>query len=373
MSIVVDGDFPGGNIHVESVGETTVRLRQQLRDTSGHWFYWYFRVRGAAGKTVTFQFTDGDVMGVTGPAYSVDDGLTWDWLGASTTAANSFNYTFGPNAHDVRFSVGLPYVQQHWERWRVQGADKLPATDLVLCTTPQGRTTELLHISPSDTVKARLLLTARHHACEAVANYVLEGILDSIATEPGNWLRRHADVLAVPFVDKDGVENGDQGKNRQPRDHNRDYGTAPLYSSVRALQHIIADKPHLPLVAIDLHCPYLKGGNHQHIHFVGSDDPAMWHEQKVFSSILEETCTGPLPYEAAGNLPYGQGWNKGDTYVQGLTFAKWASMNEFTLLSTTMEIPYAVAGHVPVTVQNARLLGHDVARALQQYMTVPRA
>ena len=41
--------------------------------------------------------------------------------------------------------------------------------------------------------------------------------------EDGYWFRRNVEVLAIPFMDKDGVEEGDQGKNRKPRDHNRDY------------------------------------------------------------------------------------------------------------------------------------------------------
>ena len=59
-----------------------VFLRQDLRDTEGFWFYWYFRVRGASGRTLTFHFTDGKPVGVRGPAISLDEGATWTWLGA---------------------------------------------------------------------------------------------------------------------------------------------------------------------------------------------------------------------------------------------------------------------------------------------------
>jgi hypothetical protein len=53
---------------------------------------------------------------------------------------------------------------------------------------------------------------------------------------PGRWLRDRVEFLIVPFVDKDGVEEGDQGKNRHPHDHNRDYATPCLYPEVQALR-----------------------------------------------------------------------------------------------------------------------------------------
>jgi hypothetical protein len=42
-------------------------------------------------------------------------------------------------------------------------------------------------------------------------------------SKDGRWFRENVEVVIVPFMDKDGVEEGDQGKNRKPHDHNRDY------------------------------------------------------------------------------------------------------------------------------------------------------
>ena len=77
---LIDCDFPGGNIIVEGIDGDDVRLRQDLRDTDGFWFWWSMRVRGAAGRTLRFNFTDGKVVGVRGPAASPDGGRTWRWL-----------------------------------------------------------------------------------------------------------------------------------------------------------------------------------------------------------------------------------------------------------------------------------------------------
>lgn len=57
-AVTVDANLPAGNVVVEGISGDTVRLRQDLRDTSGEWFYWAFRVTGAAGRTLTFDFTN---------------------------------------------------------------------------------------------------------------------------------------------------------------------------------------------------------------------------------------------------------------------------------------------------------------------------
>lgn len=61
-------------------------------------------------------------------------------------------------------------------------------------------------------------------------------------------------------MDKDGVEDGDQGKNRLPHDHNRDYTGESIYASVRASRDFV---PHWSVgrlkFALDMHCPYILG------------------------------------------------------------------------------------------------------------------
>jgi hypothetical protein len=71
-------------------------------------------------------------------------------------------------------------------------------------------------------------------------------------------------------VDKDGVEAGDQGKNRMPHDHNRDYGDNPIYPEIQAISDI-AHKYKIHF-AIDFHCPALRGDIHKAMHFLGLAD-----------------------------------------------------------------------------------------------------
>ena len=71
----IDAAFPGGNILVDRIEGDAVHLRQDLRDTAGDWFYWAFRVRGAAGRTLAFTFVT-DKFAARGPAISDDGGRT---------------------------------------------------------------------------------------------------------------------------------------------------------------------------------------------------------------------------------------------------------------------------------------------------------
>ena len=106
--VTVDADYPGGNIAFERIDGDHVYVHQELRDTPIWWFYWNFRVRGAAGRTLTFHFTNGDVIGLQGPAVSLDEGDTWSWLGSGSVSGAAFTYTFGAEADSVRFCHAMP-------------------------------------------------------------------------------------------------------------------------------------------------------------------------------------------------------------------------------------------------------------------------
>ena len=80
---------------------------------------------------------------------------------------------------------------------------------------------------------------------------------------------------------------------------------------------------------------------------------------------LERSHLGPLPYRRKQNLPHGQMWN---TLDEPRSFGRWAALQPGVQVAATIEIPYATATEVAVTDQSARALGHDLARAMRQYL-----
>ena len=370
--VVADADYPGGNIVVERIEADKIYLKPDLRDTEGWWFYWNFRVRGARGRRLRFQFTGRNPIGVLGPAVSTDRGLTWSWLGREVVKDASFGYEFAEDAEEARFCFAMPYQQADLGRFLLRHKDNPHLSVRELCKSRKGRSVERLHLGrPDGEPKYRVLLTARHHACEMMAGYSLEGFLEAVLaqSEDGRWFRKHVEVLAIPFVDKDGVEEGDQGKNRRPHDHNRDYAGKSIYPSVGAIREFVPEwsRGHLK-VSFDLHCPYISGPNNEKIYIVGSSNPRIWREQCRFGEMLERVQTGPLQYHARDNLPFGQAWNTAENYKVGKSCSRWAGELEGIRLAASFEIPHANAGGNRVTCQSARAFGRDLARATRLYL-----
>jgi hypothetical protein len=363
----IDADFPGGNVLVEKVEGDLVYLRPDPRDTEGPWFYWYFRVRGGAGRDVTFHFTQANCVGARGPAVSWDGGRNWRWLGAA--GSDDFTCRIPEGVEDARFSVTIPYTQAHWEAFLA--GPRLTAAGLkevgTLCRTPRGRAVETLRLKTLAEPRHRVIITARHHACESMGSYTLEGLVTEILNLGSP--RARTEFLIIPFMDKDGVEQGDQGKNRAPRDHNRDYDGVSHWAETRALRQLLPEWGAGRLaVALDLHCPWIKGGLNEKAYFVGQPDLAIWRAQQALFSQVEAAAKGPIPFVAADGLPFGVDWNVGDSFTRGMTFIGFAVTQPGIQCAATLEIPYANARGAEVNPESARLLGKDIARGLAAYL-----
>lgn len=381
-AVQIDSDFPGGNIIVDSVSpDGIVTLQPDLRDTEGDWFYTAFRVRNAQGQKLTFQFTTANKIGPRGPAVSSDAGATWRFLSTTPDAdSQRFEYAFAPEENETYFALCPLYTRANWlaflERFRNR-PEFLPG---VLCQARDGSDVDMLEITTKDGKTARfaVAMTARHHCCEAVASFVLEGVLEGVMADDqdGEWLRENCRFFIVPMVDEPGVEAGDQGKNRRPHDHNRDYAQE-IYPSVRALKaKIVADFAETPLVFLDWHDPWIRGGEYnERIYAPASDDENATLALKEFSLELEREQRGKtLPYEESYNLPFGVAWNTNSNYERPdgerptLSSKYWAITLPNTILATTYEIPYANASDVEVTPEAAREFGRSAARALRRYL-----
>lgn len=377
--ITVDCDFPGGNILVDKIDGAELTLRPDVRDTAGDWFYWYCRVRNAAGKPLQIHFDRASRIGARGPGVSLDGGETWRWLGRENINADgvSFHYDVPDHAEDLRFCFAFPYVESNLHAFLQQYAGDPHLKVDSLCRSEHGRDVELLHVGRLDgDCEHRVAFTARHHCCEMMASFVLEGIVEEILadTDDGRWLRDNVEFWIVPLVDKDGVEQGDQGKNRLPYDHNRDYGGDSRYAAIRAIrEQLPAWSAGRMKVGMDIHCPGPKGASEERVFLVGGPNAGSWREIGRLSDLLEANLRGPIPYHRENNIPFGVAWNSAAKLNGRKPFSHFAADLPGVTLGTTLEVAYANAGGTEVNPQTARALGRDVAHALRLYLTSPAA
>ena len=377
----IDDKLPAGNILVDKIAGDTAYVHQDQRGTVGEsWFYWAFRVRGAAGRTVKFVFTDkgagGGPVGVRGPLVTTDGGKTFSYPLDGLSAKDGFTYVFPEGADEVRFYECHPYLLADWNAFLArQAADRGKKFETgVLCTSRKGAEVPKARFGClTGTPKHRIFMSARHHCSETMASFVLEGMAGAFLAddELGRWLCANVELLMVPFADYDGAQAGDQGKKRAPHDHNRDY-TEFLYPETKAIADwVTAYDGHLDMF-VDVHCPWIRGLYNEFLYTPWKHPDVVPNAalEKRCSELLEKLQCGSMRYKASDDLPFGVAWNKGANYAQGLSSIAWAAKNLKGLkICRTYEVPFANANGAVVTPESCRELGRDLAKVYRALLT----
>ncbi len=348
----INTQYPGGNLKVLSVDNDVVHIAPDLRDTSIDWFYWSFCVEGAQGKTIRFDFDGHCRLGYWGPAVSYDN-ENWHWLGKSGNRDGTFfDYTFAPNEDKVYFCHHMSYQVKRF----LDFAKRERLNMSLLCISEKGSEIPLVRIGSDGPV---VLLTSRHHCCESTGTYLMEGILREFAHDPPKGFQ----IVAIPFVDYDGVLAGDPGKERLPHDHNRDYIDQPIYSSIRAIKDL--SKREKIIVALDLHSPGHRTHEHDHCYILRS--PLNCNPQReIFSRLLEaETRADTRAFPFWHNFMF-----KSAKSIPG-TFGYYFGSCTDVQLSMTIETTYAGHYGCAVSQENLLELGACISRVLRvMYSTV---
>ena len=318
-SVQFDCAFPGGNVRIFEFDSPSgvVKLDSDFRDSAGDQFWTYFRVRGAGGRKLFFKFTgDGPFkrarVSRPGMAYTLDEGRNWFWTSPETdNDCFSFSFDFPTNANTVRFATTIPYLEADLDSC-LEANPGLRRTTLT--QSRKGRNVPLVTIGPED-AKLAFAVTARHHAMEATASWVMQGMMESAASETpeGKWIRSNLRCLFVPFMDYDGVQDGDPGKNRQPHDHNRDY-IAEIYPEVKAFKKLISSETTSKrLVYFDMHAPQVRGTDEHPAHdnfFTMGPPPEMehfWNDYRM--ALIEATRLDQHRFFGTWDQKWGERFN----------------------------------------------------------------
>ena len=379
----IDCNIPAGNIIVDGVEGDLVKIHQDLR-TSDNWFYWGFRVAGAEGRTLHFEFTDKYADGpvsVRGPAVTRDKGETWSYAAESSAKTDGFTYTFAADEAETWFYQTFQYLPPQWDAFLARHeADRGRLfTTAELCRSRKGRPVPCARFGQINAKpRYRMWLSSRHHCGEAPATYVLEGALGQIFADDdlGAWLRENIEVMVVPFVDYDGVVDGDQGKGRKPHDHNRDYYLW-VHPETKAVADWIRDYAGNDIdVFLDIHDPWVRNQYNEILFMTYGANERENAAKRKWSKILERVQCGSMAYREADNYPWNFGWNTaGNGSVKtgaatGTNVKSWAAKAlKSPMIVFGYEVPFASANGKPVTPQSCRDLGRDTMKVLREFVT----
>ena len=344
-------DFTGGNIRLVGGESGEVHLKNEMRASEGDWFYWAFCVSGAAGETVRFVFDEPNRVGYFGAAVS-HDLKQWHWS-HSRVDGSSFTYTFGPQEDRVYFAHDMLYTPQ----MLFDFARRVGLEVKTLAESREGRAIPYFTCGQGE---RHIVLTARHHACEATGSYVLEGLLEALWKDP----IENTVVFCVPMMDYDGVCDGDQGKNRSPHDHNRDYDprVPAIYETTAAVRRYIDENR--VAMGFDFHSPWHSGGRNDKV-FIVRRKPEIEHRFLRFGEYLRDSITpASLPYDGTGDIPANTEWNKDASP----TFAGYILRRPSAELAFTLETCYFGEEGQEFTQGGGRELGRCFAQALRRYL-----
>lgn len=326
-------EYSGGNIIVNRIDGNIVYLQQALRDTSTWWFYWNFCVENPQFEEMEFHFDDGEVVGNFGPACS-DDLINWTWCQPECLINNSsFKYRFKAGEKKKYFAYSLPYQVGHFERFYNNIKDDEILQLSTIAISEQGRNIPVIKIG--DKNNKNVIITCRHHSCESVASYVLEGLIQSLLMENRKTTNQYTFHI-IPFVDIDGVENGDQGKERKPHDHNRDYLEKPIYNITKQLYKYTEN---MQVAAfIDFHCPW-KWGQCNDIPHIYENRNREIVEKFIMNltDVTQNTFKNVIKYDYnIFRMKAGCGYNK----MENANAKNYFENKKGASLSITIETPY---------------------------------
>lgn len=226
--VTVTSDYPGGNMKLLTIGNNKITYEPDDSNSDNWKVYWNFEVSAKKNRTIKMTLSFGNTY-----AYSIDGGKTWQ---GHSGGASSYVFKAGDT---IRFSSILPYVTADLDKLTDKVNENNNGRVVSLCKSEAGRDVPMYILGTPGDDKKNVLFTSRHHSSESTASYVLEGVVEYILSQNDRFFDKYC-IYVVPMMDIDGVENGDQGKNRFPHDHNRDY-TEKIWNSVKAISEYFKD------------------------------------------------------------------------------------------------------------------------------------
>ena len=168
-------------------------------------------------------------------------------------------------------------------------------------------------------------------------------------------------ILCVPFVDYDGVVDGDQGKSRYPHDHNRDYIESPIYPEVIAIKEYT--EKYGCNYGFDFHSPWHKGGENDNVFIVRNSVEKEGRFVRFADVFESERTERSMSYKKSNDHPPLTGWNQPSP-----SFACTMCERPECDIAITLESAYFGTADNKVSSDRLIELGKAFAKAILRYI-----
>lgn len=222
----IEADFECGNIEVESLNGTEVKLR--IRPDSSAAFYQWFYFRALGDESVRFSIVNAGGASYTPawPEYKVlasYDGENWGRI-PTTYDGTTLQFDHQSETGRADYAFFVPYVSAQREHL-LSLCDAAPGVERrQIGTTLQGRPLEMVVFGAEARDALPIWIIARQHAGEPMAEYAAEGAVRSLLDrndKAAQSLLAKATVYIVPNVNPDGSALGNLRANAAGVDLNR--------------------------------------------------------------------------------------------------------------------------------------------------------
>jgi len=329
--------FPGGS--AAALRETGDEVRfAAVRHEAPVSMWWHFALEGGGLPRRCVWEQTNEVLGWTQlpDAVPVYRGPGRPWRRVDPRSCHhdadrhEFRFTVPAVAGPVEVAYCYPFGLGEVAAWLAELERQAGVAVRVLTRSAGGRPFFLVEFGAGT---RHVWLTARHHAGEVQGTWVMAGLIRAALASPR--LLAAVTFHAAPVMDVDGVAAGWYGKDRGPRDFNRDYVTRPCRPEVAALM-AAAEAVGQADVMLDLHGP--APGDPSFL--VPPPEPTLsveeWRTLWTFGARLQALAPRRCPVRVRDWSPSSLNWSGIHT---GQTATAWFHQR-FGALAATLETTY---------------------------------
>lgn len=236
----ISSQFDSGSIDVIDASDAA-NIRLQLRpDNASDFAQWFhFRLTGARDQDCTLRIENAGQSAYPDGWPDYQAVASYDrenWFRVDTEYdGQTLSIQHTPMTDAMWFAYFEPYS---WERHQALIGNALsyaPWVDLIpLGVTPDGHDLDMLRVGIPLGHKKNIWITARQHPGESMAEWFVEGLLETLL-DPENAVARrlleHCVFYIVPNMNPDGSVRGNLRTNAMGANLNREWGTPSLARS----------------------------------------------------------------------------------------------------------------------------------------------